>query len=54
MFEEIAKAETLHGLSYLKVAGAVDNTAANLSKVIEGETREYTRTYPAHDQRRHA
>jgi len=46
VFEEIAKAETLHGLSYLKVAGAVDNTAANLSKVIEGETREYTRTYP--------
>lgn len=46
VFEEVAKAETLHGLSYLKVAGAVDNTAANLSKVIEGETREYTRTYP--------
>ena len=46
VFEEIAKAETLHGLSYLKVAGAVDSTAANLSKVIEGETREYTRTYP--------
>ncbi len=46
VFEEIAKAETLHGLSYLKVAGAVESTAANLSKVIEGETREYTRTYP--------
>ena len=46
VFEEIARAETLHGLSYLRVAGAVDDTAANLSKVIEGETREYTRTYP--------
>ncbi len=46
VFEEIARAETQHGLSYLKVAGAVDSTAANLSKVIEGETREYTRTYP--------
>ena len=46
VFEEIARAETRHGLSYLKVAGAVDSTAANLSKVIEGETREYTRTYP--------
>ena len=46
VFEEVARAETLHGLSYLKVAGAVENTSANLSKVIEGETREYTRTYP--------
>ncbi len=46
VFEEVAKAETLHGLSYLEVAGAVDSTAANLSKVIDGETREYTRTYP--------
>ena len=46
VFEEIARAETQHGLSYLKVAGAVDSTAANLSRVIEGETREYTRTYP--------
>ena len=46
VFEEVAKAETQHGLSYLKVAGAVEGTAANLSKVIDGETREYTRTYP--------
>ncbi len=46
VFEEIARAETQHGLSYLKVAGAVDSTAVNLSRVIEGETREYTRTYP--------
>jgi VIT1/CCC1 family predicted Fe2+/Mn2+ transporter/rubrerythrin len=46
VFEEVARAETLHGLSYLKVAGAVESTSANLSKVIEGETREYTRTYP--------
>ena len=46
VFEEVARAETLHGLSYLKVAGAVGSTAANLSQVIEGETREYTRTYP--------
>ena len=46
VFEQVARAETLHGLSYLKVAGAVDSTSANLSKVIDGETREYTRTYP--------
>lgn len=46
VFETIARAETQHGLSYLKVAGAIDTTAANLSNVIAGETREYTRTYP--------
>ena len=46
VFERVARAETQHGLSYLKVAGAVESTAANLSKVIDGETREYTRTYP--------
>ncbi len=46
VFEDVARAETQHGLSYLKVAGAVEGTSANLSKVIDGETREYTRTYP--------
>ncbi len=46
VFEAIARAETQHGLSYLKVAGVVESTAANLSNVIAGETREYTRTYP--------
>ena len=46
VFEEVARAETQHGLSYLKVAGVVDSTAANLGNVIAGETREYTRTYP--------
>ena len=46
VFEEVARAETQHGLSYLKVAGVVESTAANLSNVIAGETREYTRTYP--------
>lgn len=46
VFEEVARAETQHGLSYLKVAGVIDSTADNLSNVIAGETREYTRTYP--------
>ena len=46
VFEAIARAETQHGLSYLEVVGAVDSTAVNLSNVIAGETREYTRTYP--------
>ena len=46
VFEEVAKAETAHGVTYLSVAGAVDSTAVNLGNVIAGETREYTRTYP--------
>ena len=46
VFEEVAMAETKHGMSYLAVAGAVESTAVNLGNVIAGETREYTRTYP--------
>lgn len=46
VFEEVAKAETRHGVSYLHLAGAAGDTAANLNHVIAGETREYTRTYP--------
>lgn len=46
VFEEIARAETLHGLEYLSISGGVDSTAVNLANVIAGETREYTRTYP--------
>lgn len=46
VFEEVARAETVHGISYLKVAGAIENTSTNLENVIAGETREYTRTYP--------
>lgn len=46
VFEEVARAETRHGISYLSVTGAIDSTAVNLGNVIAGETREYTRTYP--------
>ena len=46
VFEEVARAETRHGLDYLAISGAIDSTAANLANVIAGETREYTRTYP--------
>ncbi len=46
VFEEVARAETLHGMSYLAVSGAIEDTGSNLSNVIAGETREYTRTYP--------
>lgn len=46
VFEAVARAETLHGISYLNVAGAIESTSTNLENVIAGETREYTRTYP--------
>ena len=46
VFEEVARAETLHGLEYLSISGGIDRTEVNLAKVIAGETREYTRTYP--------
>ena len=46
VFEEVARAETVHGISYLMVSGAIESTSVNLSNVIAGETREYTRTYP--------
>jgi VIT1/CCC1 family predicted Fe2+/Mn2+ transporter/rubrerythrin len=46
VFEAVARAETLHGMSYLRVVGAIESTSVNLGHVIAGETREYTRTYP--------
>ena len=46
VFEQVARAETHHGLNYLSISGGVDSTAVNLAHVIAGETREYTRTYP--------
>ena len=46
VFDDIARAETLHGLEYLAISGGIDSTAVNLANVIAGETREYTRTYP--------
>ncbi len=46
VFEQVARAETNHGLNYLSISGGIDSTAVNLASVIAGETREYTRTYP--------
>ena len=46
VFEQVARAETHHGLNYLSISSGVDSTAVNLANVIAGETREYTRTYP--------
>ena len=46
IFQEVAGAETIHGLNHLRVAGEVSSTAENLKSVIEGESREFSVMYP--------
>lgn len=46
VFQEVAGAETIHGLNHLKVAGEVRGTVENLQSVIEGESREFSTMYP--------
>ena len=46
VFQEVAGAETIHGLNHLKVAGEVNETMENLRAVIEGESREFSTMYP--------
>ena len=46
IFQEVAGAETIHGLNHLRVAGEVNSTIENLRAVIEGESREFSTMYP--------
>ena len=46
VFQEVAGAETIHGLNHLNVAGEVKGTMENLYSVIEGEAREFSTMYP--------
>ncbi|MDE2940542.1 MAG: VIT1/CCC1 transporter family protein [Chloroflexota bacterium] len=46
VFQEVAGAETIHGLNHLNVAGEVNSTLENLRSVIEGESREFSIMYP--------
>lgn len=46
IFQEVAGAETIHGLNHLRVAGEVNGTVENLRAVIEGESREFSTMYP--------
>ena len=46
VFQEVAGAETIHGLNHLNVAGEVKDTMENLRAVIEGESREFSTMYP--------
>ena len=46
VFQEVAGAETIHGLNHLNVAGEVSSTLENLRSVVEGESREFSVMYP--------
>ncbi len=46
IFQEVAGAETIHGLNHLRVAGAVGATRDNLRQVIAGESKEFSTMYP--------
>ena len=46
VFQEVAGAETIHGMNHLRVAGEVAGTAENLRSVTEGESREFSIVYP--------
>ena len=46
VFQEVAGAETIHGMNHLRVAGALDATHINLRTVTEGESKEYSTMYP--------
>ena len=46
VFQEVAGAETIHGINHLRVAGAVGSTRENLQQVIAGEAKEFSALYP--------
>ncbi len=46
LFLEAAGAETIHGISHLRVAGGVGPTKANLDEAANGEDAEIEEMYP--------
>ena len=46
VFQEVAGAETIHGLNHLRVSGDIKTTAENLRTVTTGETKEFSTIYP--------
>ena len=46
VFQEVARAETIHGMNHLRVAGEIGPTAKNLRNVTVGETKEFSFMYP--------
>ena len=46
VFQEVAGAENIHGISHLRVSGEVKSSIENLRTVIQGEAREISTRYP--------
>ena len=46
IFQEVAGAETIHGMNHLKVTGEVKSSLENLRTVISGESKEISTMYP--------
>ena len=46
IFQEVAGAETIHGINHLRVSGDMASTIENLRSIIEGEAQEAATIYP--------
>ena len=46
VFQEVAGAETIHGLNHLRVSGDIGSTLENLRTVTEGESKELAPCIP--------
>ena len=46
VFQEVAGAETIHGLNHLRVSGDIKSTLENLRTVTVGEAKEFSTIYP--------
>ena len=46
VFQEVAGAETIHGMNHLRVAGEIGPTLTNLRNVTAGESKEFSTMYP--------
>jgi VIT1/CCC1 family predicted Fe2+/Mn2+ transporter/rubrerythrin len=46
VFQEVAGAETIHGLNHLRVSGEIRTTVENLRAVLVGESKEFSTVYP--------
>ena len=46
IFQEVAGAETIHGVNHLRVVGDIKSSRENLESVISGESREFATLYP--------
>jgi VIT1/CCC1 family predicted Fe2+/Mn2+ transporter/rubrerythrin len=46
VFQEVAGAETIHGMNHLRVAGEIHSSLENLRAVTIGESKEFSTMYP--------